>query len=165
MESYYCMWSLILVAKPDMICPWWSHDPVSSHISVLHRLQYNFHEDLFCDLIGHGGEAVWSVLPRILLMCFFKTDVVSRQSLGPSSDSLVFKTWQKLAQCLNLLCPSRLFIGSHGLLYAQVPQVIWKLIYYNSGDFIPPISAWKFGDLTDVGREITSENWGTEKMF
>lgn len=61
--------------------------------------------------------------------------------------------------------PGMYFIGSYGLLYAQVPQVICKLIYYNGGDLIPPISAWRFGDSTDVGRDITSENWGAKKFL
>lgn len=42
--------------------------------------------------------------------------------------------------------PGMYFIGSYGLLYAQVPQVICKLIYYNGGDLIPPIylEVWGF---------------------
>lgn len=31
-------------------------------------LQYNYHEDLFHDLTGHGCEAYWSVVPRVPLI-------------------------------------------------------------------------------------------------
>lgn len=46
-------------------------------------------------------------------------------------------------------------VGSHGLLYVQVLQVLSKLIFSCDGrDFIPPVSALRFRDLQDVGRYI-----------
>lgn len=56
----------------------------------------HIHEDQFCDLIGHGGQPDWSVLPRVLLITLFKADVMSL-SHRPSSDYLDFQIWWKLA--------------------------------------------------------------------
>ena len=42
-------------------------------------LQHNLPEVLFHDRTGHGGEADWSVVPRVLLITLFKNgcDVTS----------------------------------------------------------------------------------------
>lgn len=50
-------------------------------------------------------------------------------------------------------------IGSHGLLYVQVPQVVFTLIFtYNGWDFISLTPAFRFRRLRDVGIETTIEN-------
>ncbi|KAK4806814.1 hypothetical protein QYF61_005610 [Mycteria americana] len=50
-----------------------------------------------------------------------------------------------------------------GLTEVQVPQVVSNLNFsYEGRDFVPPVPALRFGDLRDVGREITTENWGNK---
>ncbi|KAK4806815.1 hypothetical protein QYF61_005611 [Mycteria americana] len=68
----------------------------------------------------------------------------------------------------NYICqfpqdPGVHLLESNGLVYLQVPQVVSNLNFsYEGRDFVPPVPALRFGDLRDVGREITTENWGNK---
>ena len=57
-------------------------------------------------------------------------------------------------------------IGSHGLVYVQVPRVVSNSTFsYNGMDFIPPAPALRFRGLRDVVREITIENQGKKSCW
>lgn len=56
-------------------------------------------------------------------------------------------------------------IGSHGILYVQVPQMDLNLIFSCDGwNLIDLVPALRFRDLTDLGRAIASENWSKNKI-
>lgn len=103
-----------------MICPWWSHVAVYSSISVLHMLQCNFHEDLFCDLTGHGGQPDWSVLPRVLLITLLKADVISLSHWGLPLITWIFKYGGNRLRVYICYYPSRPWDVFYWVLWTSV---------------------------------------------
>jgi len=52
-------------------------------------------------------------------------------------------------------------IGSYGLMYFQVPEMVSNLFFsYDGRNFIPPSPALRFSSLKGVGKELTFENRG-----
>lgn len=45
---------------------------LSNHLSVFHRFQHVFQDDLFHGVTGSKDEHCWSVVPRVLLIIFLK---------------------------------------------------------------------------------------------
>lgn len=55
-------------------------------------------------------------------------------------------------------------VGSYGLVYVHVPQVVSNQIYHDRSDFILPVPVLRFGDSRDMEREITIENCGQKQL-
>lgn len=123
------------------------------------------------DFRGHGGEGHWSVVTRVLFFTPFKNGCAIPISLVTRVFAWLLWLFKYDGEWLgNYIIqfpqdPGMYLIGSHGLVYIQVPQVVLNLIFsYSWRDLISPVPALRFRDLREVGGEITIENWGKKTV-